>query len=504
MTRQWAIGLLAGAALLTFTASAAAAPGDWPMFNHDAVGTRANHSERVLTTTSARKLHVAWRYSSLGGPVYGTPAVVGDTVYAADVLGFVFALDAANGRVRWSTHIPTVVLPFPLQVTSSPLVTEHNVIIGDLNGTAWALDRKSGRVRWSARPNGAAFPAMWGSPTEIVARRADGTKRHLVIFPLSSNEETFTPTEFQPCCWARGSLAALDPDTGRLVWQAYTINKDDLQRGAAGATIWSSPTFDAKLNLVYATTGNNFGNLDNSPTTETSDAFIAVDAATGVIRWTSQRTENDTFTTAFHPSAEHPDFDFGDSPNLMKLPNGRRVLVAGQKSGVLYAVDAKSGKLLGLKQFLPSGGYGGLFADSATSGGTIFANGNDWPNFGGGEFGAVAGAITDELPPKSGQVIAVRPDRKGNLHERWRLVVPGTPMMTGVATANGVVYAHASRKGILYALDAKSGAHLAEVNVGPAASGPSISHGRVFMGWGDLVNLGALDPLHGGVVALAP
>lgn len=498
----WGGGLiLCGLALAG--APALAGAGDWPMYNHDPAGTREGAADPALTRDTARTLHPAWTFRAPGGVVYGTPAVVDGTVYDADVLGFVFALDADSGAVKWLTHIPGTGLPFPFQVTDSPLVTERDVIVGDQGGTAYAFDRASGALHWLSKPNHTAYAALWGSPVEIEAHMPDDSRRKLIIVGVSSNEETFTPTALQPCCFARGSVAALDPDDGHVVWQTYTIGDADAARGAAGATVWATPTFDSQLNSVFVATGNNFGNSDSSPTTRTSDALMALDAGTGLPFWTNQRTADDAFTIAFHISSQHPDLDFGDSPEVMLLPGGRKVIAAGQKSGVLYVLDAQSGDLLGLQQFLPSGGYGGLFADSATANGIIYADGNNWPDFGGGEFGALLGSFVGGSDPVSGDVVAIRPDDSGQLHELWRLSTPASPMMAGVAVSNGVVYADASRQGILYALNSDTGEHLAEVHIGPSVSGPSVAHGKVFIGYGDIVNIGGTNPLVGGVMALA-
>jgi len=477
----------------------------WPMYAHDAAGSRTTDAETTLTAASVEAgLRTVWRANVLGGPVYGTPAVDDGRVYAANIAGNVFALDARDGRQVWLTHVGPVAT-FPAVVTSSVALTDKNVVVGDQSGTVWALDRSTGLVRWARRPNNYGYPAIWGSPS-LVAARVGGRTRPLLLVPIASNEETFTTTEQQPCCFSRGSVAALDPDTGATVWQTYTVTDSQAAQGAAGASIWSSPSFDGIANLVYVTTGNNYGNRPGTPTTDTSDAVIAVDASDGRIVWQNQRTPDDTFVLSYRLSHEHPDADFGDSPKLLTDVTGRKLVAAGQKSGFLHVLDAATGRVVAQKQFLPGGGLGGFFADSAVWNGVVFANGNDWPGYGGGEIGGLAGMVAGQLrpstPPNAGEVVAVRADQAGELHEGWRFTVPHSPMLGAVAVANGIVYVHASKEGNVYALEAQTGRVLAKSLVGPAVNGPSIAGGRLFMGFGDTFGLAASDPTTGGVVAL--
>ena len=114
--------------------------------------------------------------------------------------------------------------------------------------------------------------------------------------------------------------------------------------GPSGAGIWSAPTFDPSTQRVYPTTGDNY----SDPPTESSDAFLAVNAGSGELAWARQITSGDAFNVACPegencPKAKGPDFDFGSSAILAGLPNGKRILVAGQKSGVVTAIDPDQG-----------------------------------------------------------------------------------------------------------------------------------------------------------------
>ena len=112
--------------------------------------------------------------------------------------------------------------------------------------------------------------------------------------------------------------------------------------GPSGAGVWSSPTIDPKRRVLYAATGNMY----TEPQQGTSDAIMALDLDSGAVRWTAQVTPKDVFVVGCNqpnpancPAEVGPDFDFGSSPILAKLPNGKEVIVDGQKSGVGWAFD---------------------------------------------------------------------------------------------------------------------------------------------------------------------
>lgn len=78
-------------------------PADWPMYNHDAQGTRFNRYEQQLNRDSVRSLRVKWVFPT-SGDVYATPAVVGHLVYAGDVGGNFYAL-TDEGSLLWTTKV---------------------------------------------------------------------------------------------------------------------------------------------------------------------------------------------------------------------------------------------------------------------------------------------------------------------------------------------------------------------------------------------------------------
>jgi polyvinyl alcohol dehydrogenase (cytochrome) len=190
------------------------------------------------------------------------------------------------------------------------------------------------------------------------------------------------------CCKFRGSVSALDAATGKVIWKSYTIaeepkptrkNAQGVQLwGSSGAGVWSSPTVDLKNHIVYVTTGDNY----SDPPTNTSDAFMAFDTDTGKLAWSRQITTGDAYNIDCDippekqvncPEAKGPDVDFGSSAILVNLPNGRRALIAGQKSGVVSAVDPdRQGKILWQVRVGHGGSLGGVQWGSAADAKNVY------------------------------------------------------------------------------------------------------------------------------------
>ena len=455
-TRRLSVELLEDRSVPSGVEVASADPKDWPMYNHDPAGSRHNIAETRLRPDNVGQLGIKWNVPT-HGPIAGTPAVVNDRVYAADAAGYVYALDR-NGQKLWETFLDVGSTFGHVKVTASALVTNRTVVIGDLSGQIHGLDVGTGAVKWTIRPEAHPFAAIWGSGTMVGKNVAIG---------VSSVEEfyaPFLPPEYHPSF--RGSLVLLDPSTGNVVWKSYTISDAEAAAGSSGSPIWSTPTYDHETRTIYATTGNNY----SQPTQGTSDAFMAFDAATGAVKWVNQRTADDEWTFRFGESSEeHPDFDIGDSPQVYRIGN-RTVVSAGQKSGFLHVLDATTGEEINDPlQLAPGGTVGGLFPDSAYANGVVYTNGTDWPGLLSGE------------PPNRGILSAVAADGS---QELWHFDTPFSPNASGVAVANGVVYFQ-SLFGTFFALDAGTGAPLAQVLTGSLTSGPAISRGQVYLGTGD-------------------
>jgi len=170
---------------------------------------------------------------------------------------------------------------------------------------------------------------------------------------VSSSEEFRSGNPDYPCCTSRGSVVALDANTGKQIWKAWVIPDEPkpykkMSNGVtlykpAGGAVWNSPTVDPVRQAVYFGTGD----ATTAPSPKTTDGIMAVNINTGEFLWAYQATENDVFMggcggpvkSEACPDPMGPDMDIGNSPVLKTLPNGKRVLIAGTKGGDVFGLD---------------------------------------------------------------------------------------------------------------------------------------------------------------------
>lgn len=179
-----------------------------------------------------------------------------------------------------------------------------------------------------------------------------------VFVPVASWEETRSLDPNYACCTFRGSIVALRIRDGQQIWKSYLVpppqrtgqtKRGTPQFGPSGVGVWASPTLDPKRGVMYIATGDNY----SSPATDWSDAILALEISTGRVVWSKQTTPGDAYNSSCGidkqncPAEDGPDYDFGSSAILTQLPGGRDILLAGQKSGMVYALDPeKKGQLL--------------------------------------------------------------------------------------------------------------------------------------------------------------
>jgi polyvinyl alcohol dehydrogenase (cytochrome) len=295
-----------------------------------------------ITAAEIPNLKLKWAFGFPGGSMaYGNPVVVGGRVFVGSDNGKFYALDANSGCMYWSYEAGGGIRAAP---TVAKAGSQTAVYFGDLKGNMFALDAVTGELIWKKQVDDHKFARVTGAP-----KLHDGK----LYVPVSSVEEAPAAQPTYECCTFRGSIVALDGATGNQLWKTYTIQEKPEQVGKndkgtvlfkpAGAAVWSSPTIDAQKGVVYIGTGNSY----TDPAVKTSDAVMAIEIKTGKILWWNQLTPADAFvigcapgnTNANCPKEVGPDFDFGNAPILRSIGGGRRVLVIGQKSGLVYGLD---------------------------------------------------------------------------------------------------------------------------------------------------------------------
>ena len=378
----------------------------WAGWSPSASNARYQTTERAgISAGQVRRLKLKW---ALGFPgdvtAFAAPSVVNGTLFVGSASGAVQAVDAKTGCTHWvfqaNGPVRAAILPVPSGSSTSLVVT-------DLIGWAYSLDAKSGKLLWKKRIDEHEAARLTGSSVAL-----DG----VVFIPAASWEETRSLDPQYVCCTFRGSVTALRVQDGSPVWKTYTVDPPQktgtnsagsAQWGPSGAPVWSAPSVDTKRGLLYVTTGDNY----SVPATSTSDAVMALDLKTGRIVWTQQVLANDAYTSACRskgvncPPTNGPDFDFGSSAILVRAPNGKEILVAGQKAGMVYAFDPDAkGKILWQTRVGKGGLNGGVQWGMASDEQKVYAAVNDTSGVM-NTAGPIGGATFD--PSKGGGLTAL-------------------------------------------------------------------------------------------------
>ena len=295
-----------------------------------------------LTARDVPHLKMKWAFGLEGAKqVFGEPVVAAGRVFFSADTGSVYSLDAKTGCMYWMFQAEAGVRS---AVSIRPAQPSPIAYFGDLKANVYALDARTGTLLWKVHADEHPAAHITGAPQVFENR---------VYVPLASGEEGTSSSPKYPCCSFRGSVVALDADTGKQIWKTWTIaevpkivgqNANGTPRWApAGGGIWSAPTIDPKRRALYVGTGDAY----TSPAPKNTDSIMALDLDSGKILWSVQATENDAWVVGCMspkplencPKDFGPDQDFGSPPILRQLPNGRTLLIAGQKSGNVWAYD---------------------------------------------------------------------------------------------------------------------------------------------------------------------
>ena len=311
-------------------------PGDVLVYGMGYAGQRFSPLTQINKDT-VRRLVAVWGYSLSdlqGGESF--PIVKEGVIYVT-THNSTAAVDAITGRQIW--RVLHEYPPETLRVVCCGIVNrgaaiyEGMIIRALMDDRMVALDAKTGKEIWSVRSpepvTHANGYAMTGAPLIV-----DG----VVIMGVAGAEFSH-----------RGLLEGYDAKTGKHLWRLYTIPakgepgsetwEGDSQLTGGGSS-WVTGTYDSELDLVYWGIGNpspwnaRARKGDNLFT----NSIFAVRPKTGERVWYFQTTPNDPF-----------DYDAVQTPVIATIDVGgapRKVVMQANRSGFLYVLDAKEGKLI--------------------------------------------------------------------------------------------------------------------------------------------------------------
>jgi polyvinyl alcohol dehydrogenase (cytochrome) len=361
----------------TTPARPATGSGDWAAWGVTLANDRFQRTPG-LTAEQAPSLRLKWAFGFEGEiAAAANPTIVGDRVYVGSSQGRVFAIGLGDGCLAWTFKADGGVRAAVSVGPAKPGAARASAFVADLRATVYSLDAATGALQWKRKLDDHRAARISGSPVLYDGR---------LYVPVSSGEEGVGAQAAYECCTFRGSVVALDAATGEPAWQTYLIREIAVVQGKnargtpiwgpSGAAVWSAPTIDPETRSLYVGTGDSY----SEPAAPTSDAIVALDLDSGAMKWVTQVTAGDAFNMACGstdttncPEKGGPDHDFGQSPILLTLGNGRRVLVAGQKSGIVHAFDPdQQGKRLWDRPVGRGGELGGIEWGSASDGRNMY------------------------------------------------------------------------------------------------------------------------------------
>jgi polyvinyl alcohol dehydrogenase (cytochrome) len=463
-----------------------AAPGTWNGWGAD-IGNSRFQPLPGLTADQVPHLSLKWAFGfPNANSAYAQPTFVGGHVFVASDAGFVYSLGAANGCVQWSYKARAGVRTAITIGRGTPPSANYLAYFGDVKGNVYAVNAETGAEIWMKRADTHPIARITGSPT------LEGSRLYV---PVASLEESGGGNPLYPCCTFRGSVVAYDAQTGKQIWKSYSIPEEPkpLKKtsvgtqlwGPAGAGVWSAPTVDTKRHAIYIATGNGY----TEPAAEGSDAVIAFRMDNGKRLWTQQVRKEDSYVrdcpgiyrpqvpttnkSETCPDDLGPDYDFGNAPILRTLPNGRSLIVIGQKSGDAWGLDPDKKGAVVWNQMVGLGGISGggmQWGSAADDKLAYFPITRVDAKLGLAAIDMATGKIAwRATPPTSGNAPAT--------------VIPGV-IFTGTTT--GTMYAYSTTDGhLLWKYDTahsfETVNHVPATGGGMSGSGPVVANGMLFV-----------------------
>jgi alcohol dehydrogenase (cytochrome c) len=285
------------------------------------------------------------RYTS--GNLEATPLVDDGIMYIADGWGSVYAIDVTSGRkgvIRWKFD-PGIDRAWAGDVACCGVnnrgvaLWKDKVISVALDGRIFAIDRATGEMVWERK---VAEPAIGETVT-----LAPLVVRDIAIIGSAGGEFGI-----------RGWIDGTDLNTGQQAWRTYTIpgagepgnetwkdGKEHWRHG--GGSVWVTATYDKDTDTIYQGVGNAGPDYDaeyRPGDNRWAASVLALDPATGKIKWGFQYTPNDPYD--YDEISEHQIID--------AVVNGesRKLVVHGARNGFYYALDRTNGAFVAGKQYV--------------------------------------------------------------------------------------------------------------------------------------------------------
>jgi outer membrane protein assembly factor BamB len=295
----------------------------WSLQNGDLSNTRETRGASI-TSANVSQLGVAWTMPLTASSIYGTFAANPVTdrsgvVYLQDLDSNVFAVDLVTGLLRWRQMYDSQ------DIGPNGVVVADGTVYGATAKFAFALDAKTGKEVWR---NTRLVPKLLQKGGGELASGFG-----IDIQPQVANGKVYLSSA---ALLGGGVIYALDAKTGRKLWSFDTVI-DPVGKKIIGGGAWNAPAVGPDGTVYFG-----LGNMYQPEAVAVAqpgrrlytDSTVALDGATGKLKWYFQAVPND-----FH------DWDLQLSPIYAKS-GGRALILEAGKMGYVYAIDAASGKLI--------------------------------------------------------------------------------------------------------------------------------------------------------------
>ncbi len=342
---------------------------------------RALSSGVGISALNVGDLELRWSLAIPGATeMRSQPVAASEVLFLGTANGNVLAIDQQAGCVHWRFAADsTIRSSLNLDTTSDGVAT---LFFADELGTVYAVTADEGRLRWKT--------SLRWFPASVISGSLAFHDDKLFV-PISSFETALAGLDSYPCCRSHGGVVALDTAAGEVLWEYHTT-PDAMKVGTtsagtdswgpSGATVWTTPAVDAERGLLYIGTGQNM----SLPATHNSDSVIALNIETGEVDWVFQALAGDVWNAACLtggancPEDAGPDFDFGGGITLARTADGRDIILAGQKSGHVHALDPdRKGAVLWRQRLSMGTTNGGIHWGLAATGNTVWVTVADPP-----------------------------------------------------------------------------------------------------------------------------
>ena len=329
--------LLAGCCL-----AALQGQGDWPAFGHDPGAMRYSPLKQVNAGNVSR-LQLAWTFHSGSPGSETTPVVVRGVMYLTQPDG-IFALEPETGKLIWKFAASGVALR-GLSYWPGSGGTHPRVFAGIRNNLV-AIDVTTGKPAPGFGKEGMVDlkqGVLGELPDAALTLQSPPAVYKDIIITGSTNGEG------APSAGAYGDIRGWDARTGKLVWTFHTVPRkgepgsetwpEDGWRNRSGTNTWGFISVDVERGLVFAPTGcptSDFYGADRHGNGLYGNSLVALDGATGKLRWHQQLVHHDLW-----------DYDLAAAPALIDVKkNGKKIPAVAQitKMGMLFLFDRLTGE----------------------------------------------------------------------------------------------------------------------------------------------------------------